>query len=115
MTENSNKIIQNFKKIKTYWILSEENDAFIVGTTLLFSESYTNTNNTFQVVKMEKNRVFPIYFLFTMASKAGKLENFFEKHKLPVVIADNFKTIKTPELLEKFLDEYLIKTYKSYD
>lgn len=114
MAQISNKIIQNFEKLSRYWILSHENDNFTVATTINFTEDYINNNDPFRSQPCTIERRFPTFFLLTTSKEETKTENFFDNHKLPILIIYDLKTIKTHEQLQEVMDKFLIERYKSY-
>lgn len=100
---------QNVKKLENYYILREENEYLVIGTSIFIKKYHEVLNNVFQPYTSNKDMNFKVFFIIPFKNEFAELEEFKER-KIPILILtkkilySQDKRFTVKELLDDFVE-----------
>lgn len=113
MLEILEKFVKNLEKLDKYYLLRQEKEQVIIGTTIEFLEHKPEINQVFRTFYPKPiTKELPLFFLVTVSLKASDLDKLFLQNKLPVLSINKYKKNMTLENTKLLLDDFVFNNFK---
>ena len=113
MFKNFEKFLKNLQKLDEYYILREEDDFVIVGTTIIIKEHQEMLGNIFQPRSQNVDKKVPTFFLIAISEVPFDHAKEFKKKNLPTLYLTKYQLVKSAEYIKDILDAFVETNIKS--
>lgn len=104
MTKTLENFIKNLKKLDDYYILREESEYFVMGTTVTFKE-YREIHTTFSTYTSNLDKELPVFFVITFVKNESKIIKEFKKRNYPILNYTNCNIKNLKQSLDEFINK----------
>lgn len=113
MFKNFEKFLKNLQKLDEYYILRQEDDFVIVGTTIIIKEHQEMLGNIFQPRTQNVDRKIPTFFFIFISEVPFDNAKEFKNKKIPILYLDKYQLAKGSEAIKEILDNFVSTNIKS--
>jgi len=113
MFKNFEKFLKNLQKLDNYYILRQEEDLLIIGTTIIIKEHQEMLGNIFQPRSQNVDKKIPTFFFISISEIPFDNAKQFKNKKIPILYLDKYQLVKNADTIKEILDSFVSTNVKS--